>query len=910
MKRSFRKDIFRTIRSSLGRFFAIFSIVFTGVAFFAGVMATSPNMRKTADSYFDDYRLSDIRVISTIGFNDSDVEALRKIEGIRGIYPEHRLDVLMKTSDSESEAVGSITSIPNDITKANDSEDYINRIRLKEGRFPERSNECLVRVSAASVQPIAVGDTLLLSSGTEDPLSDHFSEEKLTVVGLCYVPTSISFTLGTSTVGNGTISYLLYVPESAFADELYTGLSVTVLGASDKDTFSDSYFDIVNPIRDAIQKEETRLIENRMKEAEDTVIIEVSEQVTEEVTKKVREEVTKAMEASVPEIMRVQMGEAYQLLLDEKVEEEIEKVLPGKIEEVYIDEWAKIKPTFEEASWYVLDRNSEMSYVEYRNAADQMEKIAIIFPIFFFFVAALVCFTTMTRMIFEERTSIGVYKALGYSGRMILVKYIFYSLLAAIPGGVIGCAVGMWIFPTVIFNAWGIAYQMPTMLFADNTILAVCSVLSMTLVILLSVFAACIKDLKAVPASVMRPKPPKHGKSVFLEKIPFFWNRLSFSKKVAIRNVFRYKKRFFMTLAGVAGCTALLVTGFGISDSIEHLVSAQFEEIDRYDISVQLKPAADDHSIRSLEAYEEWENIVPAIAEKGLLNREKESLKNDEGERKKDCDITIYVAEGEDILSAFLLRDSRTKENCEIPDEGILLSQITADRYDLKEGDDLYIENEKGLRKKVTIAKVIEYHVGDVAFLSRKYYHKIFGAVPSINLLLGREKEGTDESELGKKLLAEDSVSSVTFLSQTITNIRRMIEALKIITWVLILSSAILSFIVLYNLTNVTIAERIREIATLKVLGFYDRETESYIYREFIAITLFGALFGLLLGVLLHHTIMNTIAVGSISFGKYIAPLSFLWSFLLTVLFSFFVRLFVKKKLRNIPMVESLKSVE
>lgn len=1198
-------DLFREVKNSFGRFMAIFSIVLIGVAFFAGVLASPRDMRATADRYFDDNVLCDIRLISTIGFTAGDLDAICEENGLKGVFGAHTLDVIVREESAENESVAALTSIPEDLSEGNVN--YLNRFRIYDGRLPERPDECVVRTSMARSQPLSLGDKLYLSSGTSDPLSESLAVSELTVVGIVYVPTSISFGLGSSSIGNGNVSYLLWLPESAFLSEYYTNVFVTVDGASSEDTFTDAYFDRVAPVRDALEELGKERIAARTEEIRAEVAETVAEEVTEEVTDKVTEEVEKAVKEGIeetvlegvekavkegiedtvrtevekavregietmvldgvrdavregiesatlgavrtevqkgiesavlsavetevkkgiesavlaavqtevktrietethaavtenvkaaiaanvrdevtaqvtaaveadpmsaylteeqktaliaaqveaayptayeqaeamylepqveaaypaalqqamslyydanveaaypaaleqamaenfektvheqypatlekamaenfektvseqypaalekamaenfektvreqypaaletamaenfektvneeypaalekamaenfqktvdekyPGALETAMEENYRKTVDEKVPEEIEKILQDTIDEATEEQLETVMEGRDQWKWYVLDRNSQESYVQYRGAADQMSRIASIFPVFFLFVAALVCFTTMTRMVAEQRQLIGTYKALGYGTYAIASRYILYALAASLSGGILGCIIGMQVFPRVIFSSWSIAYQMPSMVRADNLLLCILSVAGISSVVVLAAFSACISTLSEVPSELMRPKAPKIGRKILLERIPFIWKRISFTQKVTIRNIFRYKKRFFMTLAGVAGCTGLLVTGFGISDSIGQLIKAQYGEIFCYDASVTLKN--DNTAEEMQEAYErtaaqpEFTNTLFVSNTSGIVNDVPEAESGHE-----DIDVTIAVMdEGASVEKFFNFKNAVGKrESVDLTSDGVLIAQRTAEMMGVKAGDRIFIENRDGVRREVPVHAVIEFYVGHYVYMSSELYETSFGEEAPGNTVLCVTDEITEEEQnaVSELLMDEENITGVEFFSVSVKTINSMISALRIITVVLIISSGLLAFVVLYNLSNVNISERLREIATIKVLGFYDPEVNAYVYRETIAITVVGALVGIPVGIAIHHTIMGTIAMDAVSFGKYIAPISYVYSVLLTVIFSLIVSVFINVKLKKIPMVESLKSVE
>lgn len=559
--------------------------------------------------------------------------------------------------------------------------------------------------------------------------------------------------------------------------------------------------------------------------------------------------------------------------------------------------------SIEEPSWYVLDRNSHYSYVDYKSNADSIGKLAKIFPVFFFLVAALVCLTTMTRMVDEQRINIGTLKALGYSKYKIVSKYIIYSFSASFLGSILGLAIGLTVFPTVIFNAYGIMYTLPKVELEFNIPIAISITIISILVTTLSSFFACYKELVETPSSLMRPKAPKDGKRILIERINFIWSKLSFIGKVTIRNIFRYKKRFFMTVFGIAGCTALIVTGFGIKDSIKTIVDKQFGEIFKYNLTINIDKDASD-----LEKKDIFSDISNISGVDNLLMIQSESAKivTDNG----DKDIYIVTPESLDKLENFIdLKNRVTKEKIKLNNDGIILSEKAAKQSKVKVGDEVNVK----VNNKETLLKVSgisENYSFNYAYISSKYYKEKFDIDSNFNSLLVRTSGIEDEDSFSKSIMDKPIVKSVSFNTSIKENFDNTIKSLNYVVLIMIISAGALAFVVLYNLTNVNISERMREIATIKVLGFYDNEVSAYIYRENIILTLFGIIFGEFLGIFLHRFIMLTVEIDTMMFGRSIDLLSFIMSALLTAIFAVLVNIVMYYKLKRVKMVESLKSVD
>ena len=575
-----------------------------------------------------------------------------------------------------------------------------------------------------------------------------------------------------------------------------------------------------------------------------------------------------------------------------------------EVEEELEEAWAEILDAekeiqdIPEAQWYVLDRESHYSYMDYGGAADRIDAIAKVFPFFFVLVAALVTLTTMTRMVDEQRTNIGTLKALGYDKGDISFKYIIYALTATVLGCLVGVAVGYTIFPTIIFNAFGINYALPPVELVFNPGLALIVSSVAVMLITMTAFMACSSELKENAASLMRPKAPRIGKTVILEKIPFIWNRFNFSYKVTMRNLLRYKRRFFMTVFGIAGSTALLLTGFGVRDSIRSVVDRQFGEIFAYDISIGIEEDGLD------KLYE-----FPEITDFALLHREGGSISNENGKK----DLSVVVPKDNDVITELIrLRHPKTKEEIRIPDEGIVISKQVSNALDIRVGDTITFINSEDEEALVEVNAITENYTSNYAYISKEYYSKLFNGELEYNEAVGKLISMTKmaEDNLSRELLEEEGIISVSFNSIVKEDFDEMIASLGYVVLVIIVSAGALAFVVLYNLTNVNISERVREIATIKVLGFYDPEVSMYIYRENIILTFIGTMVGLVMGIYLHRYIMTTVEMDNIMFGLDLEPISYVYSVLLTLLFAVMVNAFMHYKLRRIPMVESLKSVD
>ena len=557
----------------------------------------------------------------------------------------------------------------------------------------------------------------------------------------------------------------------------------------------------------------------------------------------------------------------------------------------------------EKPETYVLDRNTNVGYVCLKNDSGVVKGIANVFPVFFFLVAALICMTTMNRMVEEQRTQIGVLKALGFSEGKIMGKYLFYSGSAAISGTLIGYVLGIHFFPLVIITAYGIVYKMGGIYYVSDLPLAL---VSLTVAVLCSVgttWLSCHKELKEVAADLMRPKAPKAGKRVFLEHVPFIWKRLKFLQKVSVRNIVRYKKRFFMMVIGISGCTALLVMGFGVRDSVVAVADQQYEEIQLYDIGVTLKDGKmpGEADLKSLDSVLEKENAAGMYAMEKTID-----LATDKGTKS----IHMVAVENPDEVGDFISLHTKKQEPIAYPKEGeAVLSKKVAETYAVKKGDTILLRDSDNNEMHLKVTGICENHIYNYVYIAPESYEKQIGDVVFKNVYV-RLPDASDIHEVSAALMKVDGVTAVTVNSDMLSRISQMMSCMNYIVIIIIICAGALAFIVLYNLNNINITERVREIATIKVLGFYPKETASYVFRENMVLTAIGCGLGLILGKWFHRFVMGEIQIDMVSFNVQINAVSYLFSVLLTMGFAWIVNCMMTGKLERINMAESLKSID
>ena len=1051
MTKGLRKDFRREVKHSFSRFLSILLISALGAAFFAGIRSASPAMLASADATYDSNNLADLRVVGTLGMTDSDVATLLGLEGVsaaEGIY----------TGDFLCEAEGNTV-----VTKVTSLTNQISQIKVREGRFPEKYNECIADKEFLEASGYQIGDTIRLKTGTEQKISETLADDTFTIVGLGETSYYLNDDRGTAAIGDGTADGLLVIPKEAFTAEVYSEVLVTMIGAAQMNCFSKEYDTALDAVKANIEAIETDRCEARLaefradadkklneakyefqtkkdkalsdlgdayqtlltKEAElengklkidqqrqqieelramfdsgdqsiesgKTQIAEARDTIADlERQKQAIEEQIKKDEAKIAQMEKDLRDDAPYISNDEYYNRSIEIVRATATVEYYKNQLPMVEQSIADANervdtaeafienypeaaaaarvkiaegeaklaeaekeiqdgeialerakedyelavedtqaeidaaeeklqksedeinnvklpnWHILDRSSVPSYAAFKNDAEGISAIGTVFPIIFFLVAALVSLTTMTRMVEEERTQIGTLKALGYKKSAITAKYVWYALLSTLLGSIVGVTLGEWVLPLVIIRTYQTVYMHLTQTVVQPHILN--AVLATALAILATVggaVAASARALSQNPASLMRPEAPKVGKRTFIEDIDFIWMRLNFAQKAACRNLFRYKKRLFMTILGVAGCMALLLAGFGIRDSVEMVPEKQFERVFSYQGTV----GAD----TSLSRAERRQLLAKVASVEGVTEYlQTKSIVTYAQTEKGETSAYLIVPQDTAKLNEYVhLRTARfPHEDLSLTDEGILITEKFAETLGVSVGDMISIKEDETAEPvgDVRVAGIVENYLNNYIYMTPNVYKALYDETASLNAALIKVDAGADIAAVSEDLLAINGVTSVSMNATAQAQVNDMLGNLNVIIAVMILAAGLLAFIVLYNLNNINITERRRELATLKVLGFYDGELAAYVYRENVILTLFGTVLGILLGFILHWFVMQTVETEMIMFGVEMRFMSYVYAVLLTVLFAVIVNALMIFRLKKVDMIESLKSVE
>lgn len=1072
--KSFSKDVYKEIINTKKRFLSILIIVLLGVGFFAGIKATSPDMEKTVDKYFDETNTFDIKVMSTLGATDDDIEEIKKIKGIKEVEGAYSEDVLI---DSEEIAV-----------KVHSISKNINKVQLLEGKMPESEKECLVEDTFLLNTNKKIGDKILFKKD-ENNKDSKLDNIEMTIVGTIMSPEYISRERGSTKLGTGKINYFVFVPETLMEQDYYTELNITLSDVKELNTFEKKYEDKVNDIKDEIEKiseerkekryedlkekankkvldaekelqdnkkeaedkirdaenklqagknkieegkkkidkSQAQLVSNKrkannefanaeqkIKEAENLIIAKekMIEEGKSELPKK-KEQANKALEQINTGISQIDLNvnklkeQKNQIeaiggdssLLDKNIKEleDKKKGLEQNKEDIKqgiingeqelkngIEELSKAKANIQKQKqeleknkknvnnkiyngtveinkakndiekseteivkneqeleknkkelddkindankeiqkakdkvndikrpiWYILDRNQNIGFAGYKQDTERIENIAKVFPVVFFIIATLISLTSMTKMVEEQRSQIGTLKALGYTKYKISSKYVIYAILATTIGGIIGMLIGFNLLPKIIIDIYKMMYTIPDTIIEFNVRIAIIGLGLALICTVGATIVASYKELRQLPAQLMRPKAPKPGKRVLLERINFIWSKMNFTHKVTVRNIFRYKKRVSMTVIGILGCTALMVAGFGLRDSISNMIPQQYGEVFKYDANIAFKNETPRDKIK-----EGIDKILKINDIDAGLTANMQTVEILDKNNKQD--IQLIVPEKIDEIDKFItLENRRTGEKYELNNEGVIITEKIAKLLKIKVGDNIKIKNADDIQTEVKVVGITRNYIMHYIYITPELYKEKFKEDVKYNTLLALEKgeENVEkellEDRLGKEILKNEDISKVGFISESKSIFDEVMENMTFVVWILIIAAGLLAFVVLYNLANINISERIRELATIKVLGFYDKEVYQYVGRETFILTTIGILLGLFGGYFLNLYILKTCELDILMFDPRINILTYVYSAGLTIFFTLIVSIATYFALKKIDMIESLKSVE
>lgn len=940
------KIALRTIKNSIGRYIAIFAIIALGVGFFSGLRVARDAMLETGNKYVEKYSLFDLRVISTYGFTEEDIEYFseqRDVDRVRGAYSS---DVIYKRDDGR-EAVLRVHSIT----------DGINGLDLIEGKMPSATNECVV--DARAFDSSYIGRKIRLTDNNSEDVLTNLSSKEYKIVGIVNSVYYMNFERGTTTVGTGSLSGFMYVTADAFNYERYTEMYVTMsdggyIYSEEYDDRLEKFCEDFEEICRSYRKElyvsmisaGEKSLDDAKKQYEAGLKQFESEKTKLELALDIADTGVKAIEKtyetakSALEYAKQELESSYQNLeisrefylkqvenlekteqevdeLKKKVDDALSTYTTLKIEtenkladgqrqldeaKAEIENGEKQLSELVRPEYYVLTRDTNTGYVCFENDTSIVFGVSKVFPVFFFMVAALVCITTMSRMVTEQRGQTGTLKALGYGDGQIQVIYLIYSGSAAILGCVFGFFLGSYAIPKIIWMVYDLMYGFAEIEFLFDPQLAVISLIVSVFCSVGVSYIAVTKELLEKPAALMRPKAPGKIKRILFEKIPFFWKRIGFLSKVSLRNIARYKLRFAMMILGVGGCTALLLTGFGIKDSITNVAADQFGGIMKYHCSVTFGK-----SFASSE-FDDVRSHMPDDVESSMfiMQSSVEALLDDGSVK----NAYLTVCEKSDIEDFLSLYDG--KDSIKFPGRSeAVVTKALADALSLSIGDKIELRDASMKRLEFEVSGICENFVNNYIYVSPESYKSVSGNEVMYNGCLINVKDGGDVHQAAADFASDyGDVTMISVNSDVRNSIESMLESLNVIVYLVSACAAALAFIVIYNLTNLNITERQREIATLKVIGFKPRETCMYVYKENLMQSFCGIVAGLPLGILLHSFVMSQIKIDMVSFDTNILPISFLMSVVLSLVFAVVVDCALYPKIKKISMIDSLKSVE
>lgn len=802
------KNTIRKIKKSFGRYLSLLIIIFLGVGFYTGITTAIPDIQDKQTSYYEDTSLADLKIISTLGFDDSDIEAIH-LTGVTKALGTYSKEVL----------------VDENVIRVHALETKINGVELITGRLPEKDNECL-----ADNAYYKVGDKIKINEDYHDNLK--VTEYK--VVGTVISPLYSGNEYGTSSIGNGKLYSFIFINKDNFDYEYYTEAYINISKKKTDVPYSEGYTLKVDKIIDQL-----------------TVV--KNEQLT------LRKD----------EIIR----QSYGQIKDKDLKHH---------------------------TWYIQDRDEFIpTYTILDSQFDQVMTIANVIPIFFILIVALMTSNTMTRMIKEERGEMGTLLSLGFSNEEIINTYLIYVLSATSLGAVLGYFIGTLTLPKLVFLCFPLNFPDITYTFRPLLLLAA---LAVSLVLMSWVTTSSAeKELKQKPAYLLRPEPPKRGKKVLLEKVHFIWNRLSFSTKTTIRNISRYKKRVLITLIGSAGCTFMIMIGFALKDSINTVGDKQYTDLFKYDNLIVLN-----NSINEIDETLE-EKLNPLVEDSLLMYQEAFKVINDT--KSLDVYLTAPNEVNDTFYKYFILKEKESSKRLKLKDNGVIVTPKIAERFELEIGDEFTIESLSNKEYTLKVAGITENYVSNYIYISPSYYKEIFNKDLSYNVIASTNKEKSND-KIAKTLLKEDNIVSISFREELLKTANEAVEGLNAVVLLLVVISSALAFTVLYNLTSINISERTREIATLKVLGFTDNESNAYIYRETLITVIVGIIIGLLITPPLHGMIMSLLEVDHMMFLRTIKTESYIYASTLTFIFALIMLVVTYYKIKKINMIESLKSVE
>lgn len=864
----------RTIKDTRGRFIAITLIIMLGVMIFVGVKGIGPGYRDSATSELNTARLQDMAVTSTAGLTKKDVARAKRVKGVT-VSATKSTFALAATDESVVDVYGYRNNTG------------LNRLMLRSGHLPRKSSDIVLDERAKDYGHYQLGDTYKLKA------TSSLHRRTYTIVGFADSPLYINnnYDRGNANIGSGTVAYFAYTKQANINLSVYTSIALRLNQRPSGDTYDHSYKQAVAAKLKQVRKAFRGRATARQDELTSTALKPITKQ------QKQLDAVKAKVALGEQQIARATSG---QVTTTPELTAQIAKITAAQ--EKLDAATAKVQKAISKPDYTYSKRSDLVGFSDYGASADRIAAIGDVFPVFFFLIAALITFTTVSRMISEDRTQLGTMKALGYSRLAIARNYFLYALLAAVLGIVFGVVIGqqglvrfvLLISQTNIFTSQVVLPQWTDIALA--TLMAMLATVG-------AVAIVAPAELRTKPSELMLPKAPKNGKKILLERIRPLWRRLSFNSKVSLRNLFRFKSRMFMTIIGIAGGAGLILTGFGIRDSITGTTTAQFGDVVHYQAIVRLADGKDATRAETvLKQNAKFKRARKATTDTVELHTNNDSLSS----------VSMVVPQMRRDFSQYVSLKNLDDKDVTLPNRGVVLTQKAAQVLNLTRGDSVKIKDSDGHTKKLKVAAIVKNYTGHFAYLSAAAYKAAWGHAATTNSLLVQTKTMTKNGErkLARGLLKHGDAVNTTYMSDSLSTIDQMGKSLNAVVLILILLSGMLSFVVLYNLTNINVSERMRELSTIKVLGFYDGEVTMYIVRENIALTIVGILCSFGVGQVLTRFILKQAATDSILFPTIIGREGYVAAAVLTALFTAIVMYVTHVRLRKVDMLEALAARE
>lgn len=858
MTNSFWKVLFREIGHSKARFFSIMLIIFLGVAFYTGIRATGPDMSQAATDYYAQQKLATNSVQSTAGLTKSDLAVLHQHRSQLTYQAVNYLDI----NQLNNNQVVRVAELP--------TTQKLNRVAVVSGRLPRKANEIVLDQQARALQPkLKLGMTYRIA--TTHQLNRQFKRRAFKIVGFVNSPRYVETTdRGVTNVGKGTLDYFALVKPGILTTTVASRIDVGFKNLRHVTPYTAKY----NRINRANTANLKRWLKPQAAKRQAQLQKQAKAQLAPQAAKV--QQLAQQLPASSPILQKAQ----------------------AQIKQAQAKINAIGQPTY-----LYTSRTANPGYSEYHENTQRVVALSTVFPLFFIAIAALICLTTMTRMVAELRIQMGTLKALGYSNAVIGSEFLLYGGLASLLGTLVGVGFGVNFFPRFIAQAYGTMYNLPPIsaqyIWTDILIALVIALLCTmgSALIVLRV------DLRSSPATLMLPKAPKAGKTLWLEHWHGLWNRLNFNHKVTLRNLFRYKQRLLMTVLGIAGCMAMMITGFGLKDSIGDISLKQFNQLWHYDAIVVRNGSQTAKQRQALHSEKLYHNDL--VLKQAQVTVEKSGV--------ADQTATLSVPQHPQQLKKFvILRDRQSHRAYRLGNRGAIIDEKLAKLYHVKVGDQLPVKLGNRTTKPVRVAAIAENYMEHFIYLSPAYYHQVFNQHPVYNgnLVQFNAHQQKQENTFANNLLKHTGMLNVTLLSTQQKTSSQMLDSMNLVVLIFVVAAGALALVVLYNLTNINVSERIRELSTIKVLGFYDGEVTMYIFRENLILTVMGIVVGCFFGDWLHTYILQTAETNNLMFSPGIHPLSYVYAAILTLAFSLFVMFFMHRKLKRINMLDALQSVD